>query len=257
MNDFALKVMTATLGRTWLFSVGQAGFIIKSKSGHLLAIDLYLSDCVERLEGHKGYKRMLPKILSPNELEFDVVIATHFHKDHFDDDSVPELMANHRTQLFAAVDCEADVERLGMIEDNISYVRPGETYVCGDFTIDFVNCDHGTGAPDAVGVVVNVDGKKIYEAGDTCLRLDLIDEYAAKGPFDVMIAPINGMYGNLDAADCAKLADVLKPKLTVPCHYGMFASHMGSPGEFYDIMTKQYPDRQFLIMSQGEGIVIE
>lgn len=257
MNAFALKVLTASLGKTYLFSVGQAGYIIKSKSGQLLAIDLYLSDCVERVEGHSGYKRLLPKILKPDELEFDVIIATHPHKDHFDDDSIPELMANHHTQLFASVDCEKEVKRLGMQDENITYVKPGEKYVAGDFTLDFVNCDHGSGAPDAVGIVVTVDGKKIYEAGDTCLRLDRIDEYAAKGPLDVMIAPINGMYGNLNAAECAKLAGALKPSLTIPCHYGMFASHMGAPGDFFNIMTKQYPADRFLIMAQGERVEIK
>ena len=257
MNDFALQVMTVPLGKTYLFSVGQAGFIIKSKSGQLLAIDLYLSDCVERVEGHMGYKRMLPKFLRPDELEFDVVVATHPHKDHFDDDSIPAMMANHRTHLFASVECEKDVQRLLMTNENITYVKPGDKFQHGNFTIDFVNCDHGAGAPDAVGVVVTVDGKKIYEAGDTCLRLDWVDEYEEKGPFDVMIAPINGMYGNLNSKDCAKLADALKPKLTIPCHYGMFASHMGNPGEFYNIMTKQYPEKHFLIMMQGERITIE
>ena len=68
MKDFALQVLTAPLGKTHLFSVGQAGFIIKSKSGQLLAIDLYLSDCVERVEGNVGFKRLLPKILNPDDL---------------------------------------------------------------------------------------------------------------------------------------------------------------------------------------------
>lgn len=257
MNDFAMSVLTAPLGKTYLFSVGQAGFIIKSKSGQLLGIDLYLSDCVERIEGHAGYKRMLPKLLAPNDLEFDVLIATHAHKDHFDDDSIPELLANRRTQLFASMGCEKEVKRLGMYEANISYVKPGEIYEHGDFTIDFVNCDHGDGAPDAVGVVVMVDGKRVYEAGDTCFRLDRVEEYRKKGAFDVMIAPINGMYGNLDAGACAKLADALKPRLTIPCHYGMFASHMGAPGEFFHIMTEAYPQNKFLIMAQGEKLVIE
>ena len=257
MNDFATRVLTARSGKTYLFSVGQAGFIIKSKSGQLLAIDLYLSDCVERIEGHSGYKRMLPKILNADELEFDVVIATHSHKDHFDDDIMPELMANSRTRLFASANCEKEVKRLGMYENHVSYVMPGETHIQGDFMIDFVSCDHGEGAPDALGVVVTVDGKKIYEAGDTCLRLDRIEEYKEKGPFDIMIAPINGMYGNLNADDCARLSDALQPKLTIPCHYGMFASHMGMPGEFFNIMTEKYPENKFLIMMQGERLIIE
>lgn len=257
MNDFALQVLMAPLGKTYLFSVGQAGFIIKSKSGQLFAIDLYLSDCVERVEGHSGYKRMLPRILNATDLVFDVIVATHSHKDHFDDDAIPEMMANHHTHLFVSIECEKDIKRLLMCNENITYVKPDDSFQYGDFAIEFVNCDHGASAPDAVGVIVTVDGKRIYETGDTCLRLDLVDEYCAKGPIDVMIAPINGMYGNMNAADCAKLADVLRPGLTIPCHYGMFASHMGAPGEFYNIMKNQYPNNPFLIMMQGERYTIE
>lgn len=256
INDLACKIFVAPIGKNYLFSTGQAGFIIKSKSGQLLAIDLYLSDCVERLEGHDGYKRMLPKLLNPQDVEFDVVIATHPHKDHFDDDSMPELMANRHTQLFASVECEKEVKRLGMLDRGITYVTPGDHACVGDFSIDFINCDHGQGAPDAVGVVVTVDGKKIIEVGDTCLREDWYDYYASFGPFDVMIAPINGMYGNLNERECAILADALKPNVVIPCHYGMFASHMGSPGEFFHIMTRDYPNQKFCIMTQGEKMVL-
>ncbi len=46
MYDFAAKVLEAK--ETSIFSVGQAGFIVKSNSGQLLAIDLYLSECVKK-----------------------------------------------------------------------------------------------------------------------------------------------------------------------------------------------------------------
>ena len=251
MNDFAIRVLTAPLGKTHIFSVGQAGFIIKSKNGQLLGIDMYLSECVERVEGNVGFKRLMPKILSPFDLEFDVVIATHPHKDHFDIDAIPELMSNNNTKLFASVDCSELVKELEMTEKNVTYVKPGDSCACGDFQIDFINSDHGAGAPDAVGVIVTVDGKRIVEVGDTCLRLDRVEEYLSKGEIDVLIAPINGIYGNLNSDECAQLADTLKAKLTIPCHYGMFASHMGLPGEFYNIMTTQYPENKFLLMAQG------
>lgn len=256
-NSFASKVLSAPLGQTYLFSVGQAGFIIKSKTGQLLAIDLYLSDCVERIEGHVGFKRLLPKILSPFELDFDIVIATHAHKDHFDDDSMPGLLGNGRAHLFASYGCLADVEKLGLDEKNIVYVKAGDSFTEGDFSIDFVSCDHGQSAPDAVGVIVSVDGKKVFETGDSCLRLDRLDEYTPKGPFDVLIAPINGMYGNLDEHDCAILSNALHAKLTIPCHYGMFASHMGSPGRFLEIMNNEYPNNKFMLMTQGEMLKLE
>lgn len=251
MLDFAVKVLTAPQGKTHLFSVGQAGFIIKSASGQLLGIDMYLSDCVERVEGHKGYKRMLPKILAPSDLEFDVVIATHFHKDHFDDDSIPELLANGKTKLYAALDCKDDVNRLGIEKENITYVKPNEHYEHGDFSIDFVDCDHGTGAPLAVGAVITVDGKKIYEAGDTCLRMDRVESLKKLGNFDVVIAPINGAYGNMNEEEFPQFVDALGG-LAIPCHYGMFPSHGGNPGKFFDIMQEKYPNAPFLIMALGE-----
>lgn len=256
MNDFALKVLTAPTGKTHLFSVGQAGFIIKSACGQLLAIDLYLSDCVERVEGNVGFKRLLPRILSPYDLDFDAVIATHFHRDHFDIDAIPSLMANGHTRLFAAEDCRGSVAQLEMKENNITYVKPDMTCACGDFTINFVNCDHGAGAPQAVGAIVHVDDKIIFETGDTCLRLDWVDYFKAHGAPDVLIAPINGAFGNMDEQDCAAFADAVEAKLTVPCHCGMFASHGGNFGKFYEIMTQRYPERGFCIMTQGERITL-
>ncbi len=256
MNILAQTIISAPLGRTTLISAGQAGYIIKSSSGQLLAIDLYLSDCVERLEGHVGFKRLLPKLLSPFDIEFDCIIATHPHFDHFDYDYVQELMSNGHTRLFASVNCEELVSNLKMQNDRITYVRQGDTCECGDFTLRFVSCDHGEGAPDAVGVIAEVDGRIIYEAGDTCLRLDRADEYTAFGQPDVMIAPINGAFGNLNEEDCARLAAAVRPRLTVPCHYGMFASHGGNPGLFMDKMKIFCPGLSYTIMAQGEAITI-
>lgn len=249
MLDFAGKVCSAGIGQTHLFSLGQAGIIIKSARGQLLAIDLYLSECVERIEGNAGFKRLIPKILSPFELNFDVVICTHHHLDHFDIDSVPEMMDGN-TKLFCSVDCMRLVNQLQMeyYSNNITFVKPGDHCIIGDFEITFVNCDHGTDTPDAVGVIVKVDGKTIYEAGDTCLRLDRVGEIPR--PLDVLIAPINGSFGNLNEEECSILAEYLQPSVTIPCHYGMFASHHGDVGKFYDIMSaKKLP---FLIMQYGE-----
>lgn len=254
MTDFAIKVLTAKTGQTHLFSVGQAGFILKSASGQLLAIDLYLSECVERVEGNAGFKRLLPKILGAEELAFDAVICTHPHLDHFDIDTVPALLYHRNTRLFCSTDCKKLVDALLLhgYDDRIQYISPGDHADCGDFQIDFVNCDHGEGAPDAVGVVVTVDGKRIYEAGDTCLRLDRTDEIPR--PLDVLIAPINGAFGNLNEADCASLAEVLQPAVTIPCHYGMFASHHGDVGRFYELMEeKRLPMR---LLALGEQMTL-
>ena len=247
MLDFATKVLT-TPGPA-LFSAGQAGFIIKSSCGQLLAIDLYLSNCVERLEGHKGFKRLLPQILDPSTLKFDYIICTHPHLDHFDIDSVPEMLSKGG-KLFCSVDCEKLIKQMNMayFDDQITYVKPGDKVAADSFEVTFVNCDHGTGAPDAVGVVVKVDCKTIYEVGDSCLRLDRVNEIPQS--IDVLISPINGMYGNMNSDETAELATALKPGFTIPCHYGMFASHGGDLKRFYDVMTEK--KNPMLVMQQGE-----
>lgn len=254
--DFAVKILTSRLGNTHLFFLGQAGFILKSADGQILGIDMYLSNCVERIEGHMGFKRLLPQILSPLDIEFDVIVTTHPHYDHFDMDAIPELMANKKTKLFASINCKKEIEKLQLINNRIKFVKSGDTFKEGDFTLEFVSCDHGMAAPDAVGVIITVNDKKIYVVGDSCLRLDRINEYAAKGPFDVLIAPINGAYGNLNEQECAKLSGELNPKVTIPCHYGMFASHGGDPGIFYEIMKKEYPTNETVLMGLGEDIIL-
>lgn len=256
MNDFYLRVLTSENGRIHLFSVGQAGYIIKSESGQLLGVDLYLSECVERVEGNVGFKRLLPKILSPFDLIFDCIVTTHPHYDHFDMDSIPLLMSNEKTKLLASVECKKEVERLLMNHDKATYVKPGDSVMVGDFKIDFINCDHGTGAPDAVALIITVNDKKILMVGDTCLRLDRVNEYMSKGKIDVLIAPINGAYGNLNERECAVLSDSIKPEITIPSHYGMFASHGGNPGLFYSIMKNEYPANKFVIMAMGEEILL-
>lgn len=260
MGTLATTIMTSRQGSPHLFYLGQAGFIVKSSEGTTLGIDMYLTSCVERAEGNDGFKRLLPVLLEPSEIIFDYIIATHPHYDHFDMDAIPILMGNPHTRLLASAGCAEEIQRLMMTDpDSVSrirYVEVGDNTLMDDIKVDYVFCDHGDSAPDAVGLVIEVDGKKIYMAGDTCLRLDRVSEIAAKGPFDYMIAPINGAFGNLNETECVRLSEALKPGVTIPCHYGMFAAHGGSPGLFREHMIRELPNQKYYLMRQGEGIIL-
>lgn len=255
-SEFSQSVLSAPLGHTHLFFVGQAGFIVKTASGKYIGYDLYLSDCVYRLEKKEGLQRMLPQILDTESIPFDYIVASHAHRDHFDEDALPEIMRNTNAQLFASLSCENDVERLQIDKRRCTFVSVCDTLRFDDMEFHFVVCDHGKNAPDAVGLVLSVDGKKIYFTGDTCLRLDMADYFRALGTFDVMVAPINGAWGNLNEQECAAWAHALHPKLTIPCHYGMFAMHGGNPDVFAQIMKTNYPDLRFSVVKQGESMVL-
>lgn len=248
--------MRSPLGKTHLFWVGQAGFIIKSAEGKLLGIDLYLSECVETIEGHVGFHRLMPQIIDPGEFKFDVLFATHFHRDHFDIDAMPELMSNGHTHLFCAYDCDNDVTNRGIDVTRVTYVRPGDIHAIDGFKLSFIHSDHGAGAPLEIGVIVTVNNKRVLIVGDTKLHLDWKDEYLKEGIPDVLIAPINGAYGNLNEQDQVDLTIALKPKLSVPCHFGMFASHGGHPGLWKELMEKQQPEQKYKLFTMGEGIEI-
>ena len=253
MIEFAQKLNDAPLGKIHLFSVGQAGFIVKTRLGKFLGIDLYLSDCVERLEHSMGVKRLLPKLLNPAEITFDYIIATHSHRDHFDEDSMSDLI-QPKTKLFASITCEKEVEQLGISKQNCRFVKVGESYVDDDVELHFVFCDHGIGAPDAFGVVLCTDEIRLFFAGDTCIRMDKVDYFNQFGPFDCLVAPINGAWGNMNEGDCAQFAQAIQTKVTIPCHYGMFPSHGGNPGLFTTIMAETYRTNAYYIMTQGEQL---
>lgn len=244
------------LGKTGMQYVGQAGFIIQNEAGKKLAVDIYLSDCVERLEGHIGFKRLLPYIINATELKLDYIVATHAHYDHFDYDSMRELVAGGKSRLFASYGCKALAEELGIQKDFITYVKEGDSFETGGFKISFSFCDHGIAAPDAVSVIIETAGKKILMAGDTSLRREKLPEIAAMGPFDIVIGPINGAFGNMNETDFAEYVNYLKPSIAIPCHYGMFASHGGNPGAFLEIMKHQNETLAYL-MRQGEIILLK
>ena len=240
----------------WIQFAGQAGFIIGNGRSVSFGIDLYLSDCVEASEGNIGYKRLTPKVINAESVNVDFLIATHPHYDHFDVDAVPVIMNNGHTKLFVSQGCQKLVHDTGINRDRVKYVVPGDVISDDGLMLRFVECDHGAGAPDAVGVIADIGDKRIYMTGDTCLRIDRVASYIKFGKIDVLIAPINGAYGNMNEADCAVFSDSLKPKLTIPCHYGMFAAHGGNPGTFLRIMGDKYPERQVLLMTPGERIEI-
>lgn len=256
MKSFCDNVFDAPLGHTYLFWLGQAGFVIKSATGKLLGIDLYLSECVEDVEGHSGYHRLMPRILDPGELHFDALIATHYHRDHFDIEAIPGMMDNPNTHLFCAYDCSDDVSKLNIDRNRVTFVKSDDRYSVVDFNIRFIASDHGLGAPLAVGAIVTVDGKNILVVGDTSLHLDWKEDYLREGVLDVLIAPINGAYGNLNEQDNVRLTEILRPRLAVPCHFGMFASHGGHPGMWKDIMEARLPEQKYKLFTMGEGLEI-
>lgn len=239
-------------GQIAVFWLGQAGFIFKTPDGTLIAVDPYLSNCCYR---YFGFKRLMPTMLEPNDIVFDAVIASHAHYDHFDVDAMPTLLSNGHTHLFTALDGREECDRLHLNQSQITYLKCDDIIDFMDFRIQAVPCDHGKLALYALGLLLTFRNKTIYFTGDTAFRPDLF-----KNPLlhntDLLILPINGMFGNMNESEAAAAALKLSPKMTVPCHFWNFAEHGGNPGEFAKKMKEATPNIPYTLMQMGGMILI-
>lgn len=250
MNTFleTIRQTEVAAGSVAVFWAAQAGFIFKLPDGLLVAADLYLSDCCER---YFGFKRLMPRPFLPGEATFDLLLSTHAHYDHFDVDSMPWLLASGQTELVCARDCQSEIDRLHLAGERIHYLGKGEQLTIKGIDIRAVDCDHGELAPDAVGLVLTLAGKRVYIMGDTAYRPDWLDKPVFQ-QLDLLILPVNGAYGNLNEEQAAQVVAQLRPKRAVPCHYGLFEVHGGDVRLFTRAMDRLAPSVPYLVPAVGE-----
>ena len=244
-------------GSIAVYFTGQAGYILKGSDGTLVAVDLYLSDCCSRLA---GFKRLMPRLLDATDIAFDVIICTHEHPDHLDVDVLP-LMASYGSPAVYVNREGAPMLADLNVTENIKVMEVGGIYHEGSLRIEAVYCDHGDGAPNAVGLVLTMDERTVYIAGDTAYRPEKISGAGAVSDIasmkiDLMAAPINGAFGNLNEEEAVKLCGLVKPRLVTPYHYWNFAEHGGSPYLFSEKMNVMLPGQPYIIMRMGESIII-
>ena len=153
----------------------------------------------------------------------------------------------------AAADVRVEAEKLNLDNDRITYLKEGEVFQNDSISIKAMPCDHGAETPDAIGLLITIDKKKLYIAGDTCYREEYFKNKELEN-IDVMIMPINGAFGNLNEIEGAKAAGIVNPKLAIPCHYWNFAEHGGNPNIFATEMKEKYAETNFVMMRFGEEI---
>ena len=255
MSDLAIRIKNTEVeaGSLAIFWLGQAGFVYKTPSGTIIYVDAYLSNCVNRLIGdlYYGFKRIMTSPIEPAEVEADWVVCTHSHPDHFDFDAIPILAQNPDIRFAGAPDCDAEFRKLDMPAERYTIIEEGTTFDRGDFSLTGVYADHGELAPDALGVVIQVGDIKVWQVGDTAYRPEKWQDVFEMG-IDVIIPPINGAFGNLDGVTAAKLTRDCGAKVSIPCHYWMFAEHGGDPAQFLDACKEEAPDARALLMAKEE-----
>ncbi len=212
-----------TSGQVAIWWIGQAGYIIKTSKGKVLIIDAYLSG---------GNIRMIPPPIKPVGIKCDLYVSTHNHIDHADLKSIEKIPAGNVKSFLGPRNVVASLEKLGIKKTSILEVNVGDyieldgIHLRGTFCIPTDDT-----VLDTEGFIITTeDGINIYHSGDTGFHDFLF--YLSKHPIDIMLVCINGGMGNMGIDDAIKLTRLLRPKVVVPNHYGMFEANTADPALF-------------------------
>lgn len=195
--------------------------------------------------------------LKPEDIKVDFVVVTHGHGDHVGDGidiarrNNATLIANFEVATYCGHHgCETHAMHIGgahrfpfgRVKLTIAHHGSGISREDGSFAYGGNPC----------GVVLTVDGKTTYHAGDTGLFLDmkLIGE---RDPLDVALLPIGDNY-TMGVDDAVAAAGFLKAKLTVPMHYGTFPLIDTDPKEFVDKVRRNGQEAR--VVEVGESLEI-
>ena len=119
-----------------------------------------------------------------------------------------------------------------------------------------VAADHGDYSPSALTLLLDFAGVRVMLTGDTSLRPGLLRPLIELRP-DLLLPCINGVFGNMNHIDAARLVQEVKPRYAIPCHYWTFAEQgAGDPAGFLYACRCFCPEVDARLLKPGEGFTL-
>jgi L-ascorbate 6-phosphate lactonase len=256
----ATQVRPGSVMAWWL---SGTGFVLKTPAGTQIYIDPYFSNCVAQIF---GVERAAPPPIPVEDAQPDLVIATHWHEDHLDPEALPILARRSPVQFLCPPSCKSRLLGWLVPPKQVSTLIQGQSHTFRDVRITGVAARHESGTlgwevPDAIGLLIEVEGLRLYHTGDTeyDLRLRAL-AFDRDHPIDVMMAVINGAGGNMNAHEAALLAWQIRPHVVIPMHHILWKDFTGGeqatldPQLFADTYRRLGGTGQVKLLNVGEGI---
>lgn len=240
-----------SLGVDWL---GQSGFLLHWPTGLTVCIDPYLSP--SKAAG-RTRERLMPIPIPASQLQADLVITTHDHGDHFDEVTIRPLAESPEPIFVGPSSCRDHWLAMELPGERFLRLDQGESLDIAGAHLSGIYAKHKSGAAeDAIGVMIEAGGFRVYHVGDSEYTDTLVEHVRQLRP-DLLMAPINGRGGNMDAKQAAQLTQEVRPRVVVPIHYGMIPTNTADPQVFVDACRMAGVESRVMLMTVGVRLELE
>lgn len=164
----------------------------------------------------------------------DYIFITHSHYDHYSPEDIAKLKKEN-TVIVVPSDLANEVTKSGF--KNVIEVVPNSEYKLGNITFLTVNSyniskQFHPKENNWVGYIIKINNTRYYIAGDT----DFVDEMK-EVKCDVAFVPVGGTY-TMNYKEAADLVNEIKPKVTIPIHYGSIVGTKEDAEEFRKLINE-------------------
>lgn len=188
--------------------------------------------------------------VKPEELSPEVLLITHGHEDHLGDAvaiakrAKPKIAVIHEIAVF--------LQEHGIEAEGMNFYGSVDLDVVKVTMVPALHSSSYAGRymGDACGYVVEMDGVKVYHAGDTGIFGDmkLIGEVFSP---DIMLVPVGDRY-TMSPQIAAKAVELVSPRIAIPMHFATFPVLVSSAADFKRLVEER-GKTEVVVLEPGES----